>query len=75
MKRYAKAVLGGCLAVGAAFGWMVTIVVALGFASDRIWGVSLPKSLEIIVIPIPVFLIFSVGFYVAFRAAYSRNSN
>jgi hypothetical protein len=76
MKRYIKAVLGGLLATLAAFGWIVTILMALTLISrDAIWGVEIPKGRGAIILLVPVFLIFSVGFYLAFRAAYSRNSN
>jgi hypothetical protein len=75
MKRYLKAVLGGFLAILAAFGWMIAVAVALSW-KDEIVGVEIPKGHGILVILVPVFLIFSVGFYLAFRAAYSRrNSN
>ena len=76
MKRYVKAVLGGVLAILAAFGWVVAIITALTFASGvGTWGVDIPKGRGLVVALIPVFLIFSVGFYLAFRAAYSKNSN
>jgi len=76
MQRYVKSVLGGFLAILAAFGWIVAIIVALTFVSGAgIWGLEVPKGRGLIVALLPVFLIFSVGFYLAFRAAYFRNSN
>ena len=74
MRRYIRAMLGGLLAVLAAFGWVVTILVGLTLASrDAIWGIELPRGHGAIVALIPVFLIFSAGFYVAFRAAYRKD--
>ena len=72
MKRYVKAVLGGVLAILAAFGWMVTLVFFL-LGPHRVTGSVSPQGIGIflaIVLPI-----FAAGFYLAFRAAYSKNSN
>jgi hypothetical protein len=75
MKRYMKAVLGGFLAILAAFGWMAAVALALAW-KDAIFGIEIPRGRGILVILIPVFLIFAAGFYFAFRAAYSaRISN
>ncbi len=76
MNRYVKAVLGGFLAILAAFGWVVAIIFALILiAEPPLWGIHIPKGHRLIVAMVPAFVIFSVGFYLAFRAAYSRNSN
>jgi len=73
MKRYVKAVLGGFLAVLAAFGWVAAIVVILIWRGvDFAVALFTPKWLAPLVV---VVLIFSAGFFLAFRATYSRNSN
>ena len=72
MKRYTRAVLGGFLAILAAFGWTVAIsfLVSLKYG-DIIAGVKLGLTLWIL-----LFLIFATGFYLSFRAAYgSKISN
>lgn len=66
MKRYTKAVLGGFLAILAAFGWMVAIVFLVSLKSPNIMvGVRLERDLWLF-----LFLTFSAGFYLSFRAAY-----
>ena len=66
MKRYARAVLGGFLAILAAFGWTVAIsfLVSLRYG-NIIAGVKMGLALWIL-----LFLIFAAGFYLSFRAAY-----
>jgi hypothetical protein len=74
MKRYVKAVLGGVLALLAAFGWTVTLFVAISLAHPRlgeIWGFDPAHAPAVYII---VLSIFSVGFYLAFHAAYGSNS-
>jgi len=73
MKRYVKAVLGGLLAILAAFGCTVAIVYWFWWKPEflglRVSSVSAgPKFWALLC------LIFSVGFYFAFRAAYGSNS-
>jgi hypothetical protein len=72
MNRYVKAVLGGFLAILAAFGWAVAIFTILAFkGGDTIVGIDVRKGSSTLLIILS--LIFSVGFYLAFRAAYSKN--
>jgi len=72
MKRYVKAVLGGFLAILAALGWMFALGAILASRGiDFAVAVTTPKR----VVPVILILIFSAGFFLAFRAAYSRNSN
>jgi hypothetical protein len=72
MKRYARAVLGGFLAILAAFGWTVAIAFLVSWMNgDIIAGVRIGRALGIF-----LFLIFATGFYLSFRAAYgSKISN
>jgi len=72
MKRYTKAVFGGFLAILAAFGWIVAITFFAMLKGDTIVGIQINKARWLLV---PVFLVFAAGFFVAFRAAYSKNSN
>jgi hypothetical protein len=72
MKLYAKAVLGGFLAILAAFGWTVTI----GFLITWKYGDSIVGVKNGLALWIFLFLIFAAGFYLSFRAAYgSKISN
>jgi hypothetical protein len=76
MNRYVRAALGGFLAILAAFGWTFAIESLVLWHYGMIggvWGIEVPRyfwywSLLIL-------LIFSVGFILAFRAAYSKNSS
>jgi hypothetical protein len=73
MKRYLKAVLGGFLAVLAAFGWLSAIGVILAWRGVDIIVTSFtPAWVSLLLF---VGLIFSAGFFLAFRAAYSKISN
>ena len=73
MKLYIKAVLGGFLAVLAAFGWTVALAFLIVMKSGGgIWGFEISKWPQLL---IPVVLIFAAGFYLAFRAAYCKVSN
>jgi hypothetical protein len=71
MKRYVRAVLGGFLAILAAFGWTVAIsfFAALKYG-NIIAGVRIGLALWIL-----LFLTFSAGFYLSFRAAYRAKSS
>lgn len=71
MKRYIKAILGGFLAVLAAFGWIVAIAFFAMLKGDTIVGIEINKGWVLV----PAFLVFAVGFFIAFRFAYSRNSS
>lgn len=73
MKGYLRAVLGGFLAILAAFGWTVGIAFFAMLKGDTIVGVEVNKGGLYLLIPL--FLVFSAGFILAFRAAYSRSSN
>jgi hypothetical protein len=71
MNSYVKAVLGGFLAILAAFGWAVAIAFMLilkGVVS--VVGIYKGAALWVLLV-----MIFSVGFYLSFRAAYSKKSN
>ncbi len=71
MRRYVKGIFGGFLALMAAFGWTAAIAFLIVIKSGGgIWGFEISKSPELL---IPVILIFAVGFYLAFRAAYYKN--
>ncbi len=75
MKRYVKAVLGGVLAVVAAFGWMVTLFAAISVLRPRggvIWGFDPTHPHPVLYVI--VLLIFTAGFFLAFRAAYGSGS-
>jgi hypothetical protein len=67
MKRYVRAVFGGFLAILAAFGWTV----AIGFLVLWKYGDSGVGVKNGLVLWILLFLIFSAGFYLSFRAASS----
>jgi len=72
MKRYVRAVLGGFLAILAAFGWTV----AIGFLVSWKYGDSIVGVKNGLALWIFLFLIFAAGFYLSFRAAYgSKISN
>jgi len=70
MKRYARAVLGGFLAILAAFGWTVAVsfLISLKYGDSAV-GVRNGLALWIL-----LFLIFAAGFYLSFRAAYGSKS-
>jgi len=72
MKRYARAVLGGSVAILAAFGWTVAVSFLISWKyGDSIVGVRNGLALWIL-----LFLIFAAGFYLSFRTAYgSKISN
>jgi hypothetical protein len=74
MKRYVKGVLGGLLAILAAFGWTVTLAFAIAWKYQRegqAWGIGAINGPPLW---IALFLIFAVGFYFGFRSVYSANS-
>jgi len=75
MNRYVKGVFGGILAILAAFGWTVAIAYLLfwkpEFMGLQIVGIHVGRPFWV-----TLFLIFSVGFFFAFRSTYkSKNSN
>ena len=73
MKRYMRAVLGGFLAILAAVGWVSAIGLILASRGvNFVIALFTPKWLVPLVL---IVLIFSAGFFLAFRAAYSKNSN
>ena len=72
MKRYVKGVLGGLLAILAAFGWCIALIVIISWMSkDSIVGIHVANYRGVWIVP---FLIFAIGFYLAFRSAYSSTS-
>ena len=72
MKRYLRGVFGGILAIVAAFGWAVTISFVAAVKDTGIGLMDIIGSPRLLIL---LTLTFSVGFYLAFRAAYLRNSN
>ncbi len=73
MNPYVKAVLGGFLAILAALGWTAGIAFLAMLKGNTIVGIEINKGGLYLLIPL--FLIFALGFFVAFRATYSKNSN
>ena len=72
MKRYLKGVFGGLLAILAAFGWCAALIqIILWKFQDSVVSIFVEKGWEVW---IPPFLIFAVGFYLAFRSVYRPNS-
>jgi hypothetical protein len=70
MRRYARAILGGFLAILAAFGWTIAIAFLVSLKhGDIIAGVKIGLALWIL-----LFLIFAAGFYLSFRAAYGSRT-
>jgi hypothetical protein len=72
MKSYARGVLGGILALLAAFGWTVTIAFALAMkygSNDKAYGFDVVRingpALWIVLL-----VIFTAGFYFGFRKVY-----
>jgi len=72
MNRYTKGILGGILAVLAAFGWVFAILFVLmlkGVISGVVFERGFPAWILLV-------LIVAGGFYLGFRAAYdSKGSN
>jgi len=73
MKSYARGVFGGILALLAAFGWTITIAFAIAM---KYGGNGKAYGLDVIRMNGPVLwlillVIFTVGFYLGFRNAYS----
>jgi len=73
MKSYARGVFGGILALLAAFGWTITIAFAIAM---KYGGNGKAYGLDVIRMNGPVLwlillVIFTVGFYLGFRKAYS----
>jgi hypothetical protein len=75
VNRYIKGILGGLLAILAAFGWTVAIAYLLWWKPELL-GIRIVGIRVVVPFWLTLFLIFSVEFYLAFRAAYrSKNSN
>ncbi len=68
IRRYWKGILGGFLAVLAAFGWVIAIMFVL-MLKGVVSVVGLARGVPLWVL---LTLIFAVGFYLAFRASYER---
>jgi len=73
MKSYARGVFGGILALLAAFGWTITIAFAIAM---KYGGNGKAYGLDVIRMNGPVLwlillVIFTLGFYLGFRKAYS----
>jgi hypothetical protein len=74
VKRYIKGVLGGILAILAAFGWTVTLAFLIALLCqkhDMAFGLRVDRANS----PpfwTALFVIFSIGFYLGFRKVYSR---
>jgi hypothetical protein len=72
MKSYVRGVLGGILALLAAFGWTVTIAFAIAMkygSNDIAYGLDVVR-INGPVLWVILLLIFTVGFYVGFRKIY-----
>jgi len=71
--NYIKGILGGLLAILAAFGWCIALVVVISWwqRGDWAFGIYVGNNRMVWIIP---FLLFSIGFYLAFRKAYFLNS-
>jgi hypothetical protein len=72
MKSYVRGVLGGILALLAAFGWTVTIAFAIAMkygSSDKAYGLDVVR-INAPALWVMLLLIFTVGFYSGFRKIY-----
>jgi H+/Cl- antiporter ClcA len=70
MNNYIKAMLGGILAVLAAFGWAVTLAFVIAWKNQQkgeAWGLDPAHAPLLLII---LFLVFAVGFYLGFRKIY-----
>lgn len=72
VKRYVKAILGGFLAILAAFGWAIAVLFLL---TEWFGGFFVSTNHGQIISVVVLTLIFAAGFFLAFRVAYSRISN
>jgi hypothetical protein len=73
MKRYVNAVFGGILAMLAAFGWTITLAFAIALryqGGNRATGFGAIGAYNGPALWIVMFLIFSAGFFLAFRKIY-----
>jgi hypothetical protein len=72
MKSYVRGVVGGILALLAAFGWTVTVAFAIAIkftGSDKAYGIDVLSANG----PVLWFVLlgtFTVGFYLGFRKVY-----
>jgi hypothetical protein len=72
MKSYVRGVLGGILALFAAFGWTVTVAFAIAMkysSNDKAYGLDVVR-INGPVLWVALLLIFTVGFYFGFRKVY-----
>jgi hypothetical protein len=73
MKSYVRGVLGGILALLAAFGWTVTAAFAIAMkysgGNDKAYGLDVVRA-NGPVLWVFLLLIFTVGFYFGFRKVY-----
>ena len=70
MNNYVKGVLGGILAVLAAFGWAATLAFVIAWKNQQkseAWGLDPALAPLLFII---LFLVFVVGFYLGFRKIY-----
>ena len=70
MKPYLKGVLGGLLAILAAFGWTVTLAFAIAWkyqGQGEGWAIGAVNGPALWIV---LFVIFTAGFYFAFRSTY-----
>jgi hypothetical protein len=72
MKTYLRGVVGGILALLAAFGWTVTVAFTIAMkysSSDKAYGFDVVRingpALWVILL-----MVFTVGFYFGFRKVY-----
>ena len=71
MKRYVNGIIGGILAILAAFGWTITLGVVLASRDNMIVGIHITNRAALGVV---LFSIFSAGFYLGFRKVYYSRS-
>ena len=72
MKSYVRGVVGGILALVAAFGWTVTVAFAIAMkysGNGKAYGFDVVRA-NGPVLWFVLLLIFTVGFYLGFRRVY-----
>ncbi len=72
MKNYVRGVLGGILALLAAFGWTITVAFAIAMkysGNDQAYGLDVVR-INGPILWVVLLLIFTVGFYLGFRKVY-----
>jgi len=70
MKRYFKGLIGGILAILAAFGWTVAAFFVIVTTTSGIFTTTRSSHTIIVIVMLPVFAIFAIGFCLAFRSTY-----